>query len=108
MAKRTSLRTAKVVRAWTDPKYRASLTAEERASLPASPAGSSDGEEGLTKVTGAWTFGSGCGSMGCGTWCWTVDIGPTCGGTCDAYCNTMTCITSDTAGCTETMSTSGC
>jgi mersacidin/lichenicidin family type 2 lantibiotic len=44
---------AKIVRAWKDPQYRASLSAEERANLPAHPAGMIELEPAaLTRVVG--------------------------------------------------------
>ena len=44
---------AKIVRAWKDPEYRASLSAEERAKLPAHPAGMIELEPAaLTRVVG--------------------------------------------------------
>jgi mersacidin/lichenicidin family type 2 lantibiotic len=46
-------RTVDVVRAWKDPAYRKSLTAEERAALPPNPAGLVElGKEDLGLVTG--------------------------------------------------------
>jgi mersacidin/lichenicidin family type 2 lantibiotic len=42
-----------IVRAWKDPEFRARLTAEERASLPANPAGlASLSDEELGQVSG--------------------------------------------------------
>jgi mersacidin/lichenicidin family type 2 lantibiotic len=45
-----------VIRAWKDPAYRASLTAGERAALPANPAGTIDVTE--TELTGVEGGGS--------------------------------------------------
>jgi len=39
-----------IVRAWKDPDYRRSLTAEQRAQVPAHPAGAIEFQEGLTEV----------------------------------------------------------
>lgn len=42
-----------IVRAWTDPKYRASLSSEQLAKLPPNPAGSSGmSDEELKSVAG--------------------------------------------------------
>ena len=48
----------KVVRAWKDPKYRASLTPKEKAELPEHPAGDSGeiGDEELDKTAGGEVF----------------------------------------------------
>jgi mersacidin/lichenicidin family type 2 lantibiotic len=44
---------ANIVRAWKDPEYRASLSADERAKLPAHPAGVIELEPAaLTRVVG--------------------------------------------------------
>jgi mersacidin/lichenicidin family type 2 lantibiotic len=76
----------KIVRAWTDPVYRASLSAEERQNLPANPAGELDSEDTLESVMGGFTFGSGCNSMGCFTLCATSTCSCTC--TCTCFCPT--------------------
>jgi mersacidin/lichenicidin family type 2 lantibiotic len=55
----------KIIRAWEDPEYRASLSAGERAALPESPAGAielTDAE--LSGVLGAARSGA---SVGCNT-----------------------------------------
>ena len=40
-----------IVRAWKDPDYRRSLTAEQQAQVPAHPAGAIEIEEGLGVMT---------------------------------------------------------
>jgi len=80
-------RTSKIARAWTDRRFRAKLSPDELASLPPNPAGSSEGEDDLAGVMGAWTLTAGCNTIGCGTYCWTEDISVTCSGTCD--CDTL-------------------
>ena len=55
----------RIIRAWEDPDYRASLSAEERAALPQNPAGAielTDAE--LGQVLGAAQSGN---SVGCNT-----------------------------------------
>jgi mersacidin/lichenicidin family type 2 lantibiotic len=81
-------KTNKIVRAWTDPVYRASLSEQERELLPANPAGETDSESGLDAVMGGFTFGSGCATMGCFTLCGTGTCTCTCActGTCTCYC----------------------
>jgi mersacidin/lichenicidin family type 2 lantibiotic len=49
-----------VIRAWKDPEYRARLSAEDRAALPESPAGSSLSELGA-EVLGSIVGGCGIG-----------------------------------------------
>jgi mersacidin/lichenicidin family type 2 lantibiotic len=84
-----------VVRAWTDPVFRASLSEEERKQLPANPAGEVDAEDNLETVMGGLTMGSGCGTLGCFTHCGTgtCTCSCFCTGTCTCYCPTaqVTC-----------------
>jgi len=48
-----------VMRAWKDPEYRKTLSAEELASLPKNPAGKSDLSEGdLDNISGGQCKGS--------------------------------------------------
>jgi mersacidin/lichenicidin family type 2 lantibiotic len=84
-----SMNKKKVVRAWKDPVYRASLSAEERRNLPANPAGEIDSEDTPESVMGGFTFGSGCASAGCFTLCATSTCTCTC--TCTCICITHTC-----------------
>ncbi|MGA8807126.1 MAG: mersacidin/lichenicidin family type 2 lantibiotic [Thermoanaerobaculia bacterium] len=72
----------KIVRAWTDPAFRANLSAEDRAKIPANPAGD-DLDRDLENVVGGFTFGDGCGTSGC-----TVFICTDPCGTYGASCNT--------------------
>lgn len=68
---------AKVVRAWKDPSFRASLTAEELLALPPHPSGAgANEEEGLKGVVGGFTFTSGCTSAGCFTACNSAKCSP--------------------------------
>jgi mersacidin/lichenicidin family type 2 lantibiotic len=54
-----------IIRAWQDPEYRNSLSAEARAMLPANPVGEIElTEDELTEVMGAAQSGS---STGCNT-----------------------------------------
>lgn len=71
-----------IVRAWTDPDFRATLSAAEREALPVNPAGD-DLERDLENVVGGITFGGGCGTYGC-----TVLICTDPCGTTGASCNT--------------------
>ena len=66
---------SKVVRAWRDPSFRATLTAGELLSLPQHPSGPTD-EEALEFATGGFTFTSGCRSYGCGTICTSAKCSP--------------------------------
>ncbi|MCA9190011.1 MAG: mersacidin/lichenicidin family type 2 lantibiotic [Pirellulaceae bacterium] len=53
-----------VIRAWKDPSYRASLSAEQRATLPANPAGAIDVTQNeLNTIEG----GAGSGTLVCPT-----------------------------------------
>ncbi len=68
-----------VIRAWKDPKFRASLSPEQRAALPAMPAGERVVEMDETQLTnvdgGAWSnglIGTVSGDCNGGTSCWTV------------------------------------
>ncbi len=57
-----------VIRAWTDPRFRSTLSNDELAALPANPAGSpTPDEEDLAAAVGGWTFTAGCNSLGCDT-----------------------------------------
>ena len=59
------MRVDQIIRAWEDPEYRKSLSAEERASMPDHPAGAielTDAE--LNQVLGAAQSGN---SVGCNT-----------------------------------------
>jgi mersacidin/lichenicidin family type 2 lantibiotic len=54
-----------IVRAWKDPVYRASLSAEQRAALPQNPAGSVEiSDEDLGKVSAGAIRGGAVGSVG--------------------------------------------
>ena len=54
-----------VIRAWEDPEYRKSLSAEERAKLPANPVGEIElTEDDLTEIRGGDQSGN---SVGCNT-----------------------------------------
>ena len=58
-----------VIRAWKDEQYRASLTEEQRASLPASPVGMVDvSEANLEAVVGGLQALSSYSSEGCSVW----------------------------------------
>lgn len=66
----------KIVRAWKDPKYRASLTNEERAALPESPSGelqTRPDEAELGKVMGGLRPRT-LPLYSCMYRCWSVDI----------------------------------
>lgn len=59
------MRIADVIRAWEDPEYRSSLSDDERAKLPANPAGEIElTEDELSEVMGAAQSGA---SVGCNT-----------------------------------------
>ncbi len=60
-----------ITRAWTDPAYRATLSASELAALPPNPAGEAGAENVLEQVMGGITLGGGCTSLGCFTACAT-------------------------------------
>ena len=68
----------KIIRAWKDPQYRATLTPEEQAALPPCPAGDpsmTDAE--LERIAGGENDGSSNGNS-CGWFCtWT----------CECWCN---------------------
>jgi len=56
---------ADIIRAWEDPEYRKSLSAEERAKLPENPVGQIElTEDELSEVMGAAQSGN---SIGCNT-----------------------------------------
>ncbi len=80
-----SKKTRMITRAWTDPAYRATLSASELAALPPNPAGEAGAENVLEQVMGGITFGGGCGSLGCFTACAT----DTCTQSC--LCTLYTC-----------------
>jgi mersacidin/lichenicidin family type 2 lantibiotic len=79
---RSRTKTSHIVKAWTDPRYRASLSAEERRQIPPNPAGETADENGLEAALGGFTFGSGCGTVGCFTLCPTGSCTCTCSCTC--------------------------
>jgi mersacidin/lichenicidin family type 2 lantibiotic len=63
----TNMTIAKIIRAWEDPEYRRSLSAEERATLPENPVGQLElTEDELTEVMGAVSGAStGCNTRTC-------------------------------------------
>ena len=71
-----------VVRAWKDPKFRASLSAEQRAALPALPAGervADMADEQLRNVSGGvgtGAFATFSGDCTGGISCWRILFGP--------------------------------
>jgi len=87
------MRNMNVIRAWKDEEYRAQLTPEELAYIPANPAGLIElQEDQLRSVTGgevepdatAGFFSTGCcGGLTANTWCWCSQI---CSFTCIWYC----------------------
>ncbi|MGI5214100.1 mersacidin/lichenicidin family type 2 lantibiotic [Plantactinospora sp. CA-290183] len=80
-----------IIKAWRDPVYRASLTDEQRAGLPAHPAGAIELTDADLDVTGG-AAGTASTSLPCGiTWaagCFTLNS-TFCNGTCAA--NTAGC-----------------
>lgn len=55
-----------IVRAWKDPEYRRSLSAEEQTFLPEHPAGSIElTDEELREAAGAWSNFLACSSAAC-------------------------------------------
>jgi mersacidin/lichenicidin family type 2 lantibiotic len=65
-----------IIRAWEDPEYRKSLSAEQRAKLPPNPVGEIElTEDELTEVMGAAQSGAsaGCNTKTCTSPCFTSD-----------------------------------
>ena len=77
--------TLQIVRAWKDESYRSSLTQEERAALPAHPAGTIEFVRG---AVAAKTNGNKCGggpvptTQLCTYWCTVYTVGKAAGSTC--------------------------
>ena len=69
-----------IIRAWTDPEYRATLSPADLAALPANPAGGFElNDAELDAVSGAAT-GVPCGTQGRSDCCWSAT-------TCNEFCD---------------------